>query len=72
MIDMFANRFSKQAPCFWTLDEDPQALGRDAFTESWENIEGYAFPPHWKLYKVLCKIRSTKFCRIILITPMWR
>ena len=43
--DLFATRFSKQPPRFFSWQLDPEAEATDAFAQSWTNIQGFAHPP---------------------------
>ena len=44
-VDLFATRFSKQLPRFFSWRPDPEAEATDAFAQSWTNIQGFAHPP---------------------------
>jgi len=71
LVDLFATRDNKKCPTFVSPYPDPQAVGTDALSISWEGISGYAYPPQAILNKVLQKLAQTRSLRLILVTPLW-
>ena len=71
LIDLFATRLNTRLPLFYSPVPDPLALGVDALSVSWENLDCYAFPPHRIIPQVLHKFRQTLVMRLILVTPLW-
>ena len=71
-IDLFATQYTNKLPTYFSPVPDPQCLGVDALSQSWEGVLGYAFPPPPSLIPlVLNKIEAHKHCTVILITPKW-
>ena len=71
LVDLFATSLTKRLPMYFAPHLDPMALGVDAFLQSWENLEVYAFPPFVLIRKVINKFRRTKNCRMTLVAPWW-
>ena len=69
-IDLFATRFNK-LPQFVSPVGDPLALAVDSLSLPWENLNAYTFPPVAILAKVVEKLQSHPYHRIILIAPGW-
>ena len=44
-VDLFASSLNKQTDIYCSWVNDPQALGIDALTLSWQNMFAYAYPP---------------------------
>ena len=70
-VDAFATYLNKRLPQYFSPIPDPQALGVDAFLQSWDKMYLYIFPPTKTLRKVLSKFRQSKEARAILIAPCW-
>lgn len=69
-IDLFASRINKKCARFFSWHKDPEALGIDAFTISWNLEYFYAFPPFSLILKVLNKIKTEQACGIV-VAPLW-
>jgi hypothetical protein len=69
-IDLFATCHTSQCPKFVSWFPSPGALWVDAFTETWNDVGLYAFPPFKLLTRVLKKIRHDKFICIV-VAPDW-
>ncbi|KAI2661350.1 ORF V: Enzymatic polyprotein [Labeo rohita] len=54
-IDLFASPESSHCQRFYSLNEAPNSLGRDALAHSWPPGPKYAFPPVSLLAQTLCK-----------------
>ena len=70
-IDLFATRFNNKLPQSVSPVPDPQAIAVDALSLPWEDLDAYAFPPTAILGKVVEKLQSSPYKRIILIAPGW-
>ena len=70
-IDLFASRINNQFEKYMSYKPDPYALAIDAFSESWSNLNFYAFPPFSLLTRVLKKIREDQATGVI-VAPLWR
>ena len=44
-VDLFATRFSRQLPRYFSWRPDPEAEATDAFLQDWRNLQAYAHPP---------------------------
>ncbi|KAI2658281.1 ORF V: Enzymatic polyprotein [Labeo rohita] len=55
---------------FYSLNEAPNSLGRDALAHSWPPGPKYAFPPVSLLAQTLCKIREDEE-QVLLVAPYW-
>ena len=44
-IDLFATRANRQMLCYFSPIKDEEAMGEDALSHSWQNLDTYAFPP---------------------------
>ena len=69
-VDLFATRFSKQLPRFFSWRPDPDAEATDAFSQSWTSIQGFAHPPWCLISLVLRKVQADQ-ATVVLITPLW-
>ena len=69
-VDLFATRFSRQLPRFFSWRPDPEAEATDAFTQDWSSILGFAHPPWCLIPRVLRKVRSEE-ASLVLVTPLW-
>ena len=56
-VDLFATRLNARLPVFVSPVQDPMAWETDALSISWENVDGYAFPPYRILPQVLHKFQ---------------
>ena len=69
VIDIFASSLSHRSGVYFAPVSDPMAAGTDAMLQSWDYLQGYAFPPFSMLPQVLCKLRNSKGAVITLIAP---
>ena len=69
-VDLFATRFSRQLPRFFSWRPDPEAEATDAFAQNWSKFQGFAHPPWCLISRVLLKVRSDQ-ASVVLITPLW-
>ena len=70
-IDLFATRFNHKLPQFVSPVLDSLAVGVDALTLPWEDLDAYAFPPTTILGNVVEKLLESPCKRLILIAPGW-
>ena len=70
-VDLFATRFTKQLPRFYSWRPDPEAEETDAFMQDWSKALGFAHPPWCLISRVLGKIKMEK-ATVVLITPLWQ
>lgn len=69
-VDLFASRLNAKTVKFVSWHPEPGAIAFDAFTISWSDLKGYAFPPFSLLPRVLAKIAKDQAV-ILLIAPVW-
>ena len=50
---------------------DPNAFAADIFTQNWNDIKGYGFPPFSLIGRILAKIKRNE-ASTILIVPCWQ
>ena len=69
-VDIFASVLNHQLPKYCSRVRDQGAWALDAFSLSWENLQGFAFPPFQLIPRVLRKIREDR-ARVLVIAPFW-
>ncbi len=69
-IDLFASRINHQLEKYVSWRPDPRAIWIDAFSMSWKNVYGYAFPPFSLLHKFFQKLEQDRGV-ILLVYPHW-
>ena len=67
-IDLFATRLSAKCKLYVSVKPDPNAFAVDAFTQNWNDIKGYAFPPFSLIGRILAKIKREE-ALITVIVP---
>ena len=70
-IDLFASRLNAKCTRYVAWQRDPQAEFVDAFSRSWTNFNGYAFPPFSLIAKVLQRIKQEDVTMIVVV-PLWK
>ena len=68
--DLFASSWNWQLPRFVSWRPQPDAFACNAFSLSWRDCLGYAFPPFSLIAICLEKVRRER-CNLVLITPLW-
>jgi len=71
-IDLFASRLNNQVEQFVSWFPEPGAIGSDAFSMSWQDMQPYIFPPFNIVGRVVNKIVQDKVEKAILVFPFWR
>ena len=51
--------------------QDPMSAGTDAFLQSWNGLQAYAFPPVAIIPRVLAKLRASSGTELTLVAPHW-
>ena len=69
-IDLFASAWNAQLPAFVSWFRQPLALTTNAFSLSWKDRWGYAFPPFALIPKCLAKVRKER-ASLVLVCPWW-
>ena len=70
-IDLFAARISAKYESYVSFKPDPNAFAVNAFTQTWNDIKGYPFPPVSSIGRILAKIKRDE-ASIIVIVPCWQ
>ncbi len=69
-VDLFASEWNAQLPRYVSWFPQPGAWKTEAFSFSWTNLEGYAFPPFNLIPSCLSKVRQDQ-ASLILVTSYW-
>ena len=70
-IDLFATSANHRCSIYFSPFRDPQSAGTDAFLQSWDGLQAYAFPPVAIIPRVLAKLRASKGTELTLVAPHW-
>ena len=70
-IDLFATRLNAKCELYVSFKPDPNAFAVDAFTQNWNDIKGYAFPPLSLIGRILAKIKRDE-ASITVTVPCWQ
>ena len=70
-IDLFATSANHRCSIYFSPYRDPQAAGTDAFLQSWDGLQAYAFPPFAIIPRVLAKLRESRGTELTLVAPYW-
>ena len=68
MVDLFATYC---LPIYLSPLNNPIVVGKDAFLQSWDGLQAYAFPPFAFIRRVIDKLRSCKDTLLTLVAPLW-
>ena len=71
MVDLFATSANHRCSVYFSPFRDPQAAGTDAFLQSWDELQAYAFPPWSIIPRVLAKLRASRGTFVTLVAPYW-
>ena len=58
-IDLFATSDNRRCSIYFSPLHDPMSAGTDAFLQSWDGLQAYAFPPVSLIPRVLAKLRAS-------------
>ena len=70
-IDLFATSANHRCSIYFSPYRDPQSAGTDAFLQSWDGLQAYAFPPFAIIPRVLAKLRESRGTELTLVAPHW-
>ena len=70
-VDLFATSENRQCSIFFSPFRDPLAAVTDAFLQSWDVLQAYAFPPLSVIPRVLAKLRESCGTELTLVAPYW-
>ena len=66
-IDLFATSANHRCSTYFSPYRDPQSAGTDAFFQSWDGLQVYAFPPFAIIPRVLVKLRESRGTKLTLV-----
>ena len=70
-IDLFATSDNHRCSIYFSPLHDPESAGTDAFLQSWDGLQAYAFPPVSLIPRVLAKLRASSGTELTLVAPHW-
>ena len=70
-IDLFATSANRRCSIYFSPFRDPLSAGTDAFLQSWDGLQAYAFPPVAIIPRVLAKLRASRGTELTLVAPHW-
>ena len=70
-IDLFATSENHRCSIYFSSIRDPQSAGTDAFLQSWDGLQAYAFPPWSIIPRVLAKLRVSWGTELTPVAPYW-
>ena len=70
-INLFATSENRRCSIYFSPFHDPMSAGTDAFLQSWDGLQAYAFPPVDIIPRVLAKLRASSGTELTLVAPHW-
>ena len=70
-IVFFATSANHCCSIYFSHFRDPMSAGTDAFLQSWEGLQAYAFPPVAIIPRVLATLRASTGTELTLVAPHW-
>ena len=70
-IVFFATSANHRCLIYFSQFRDPMSAGTDAFLQSWEGLQAYAFPPVAIIPRVLATLRASTRTELTLVAPHW-
>ena len=70
-VDLFATSDNRRCSIYFSPFHDPMSAGTDAFLQSWDGLQAYAFPPVAIIPRVLAKLRASTGTELTLVAPHW-
>ena len=70
-IDLFATPANHRCSIYFSPFRDPRLAGTDAFLQSWDGLQAYAFHPVAVIPRVLAKLRASTGTELTLVAPHW-
>ena len=70
-IDLFATSDDHRCSIYFSPFRDPMSAGTDAFLQSWDGLQAYAFPLVAIIPRVLAKLRASTGTELTLVAPHW-
>ena len=70
-IVLFATSANHRCSIYFSHFRDPVSACTDAFLQSWEGLQAYAFPPVAIIPRVLATLRASTGTELTLLAPHW-
>ena len=70
-IVLFATSANHRCSISFSHFRDPMSAGTDAFLQSWEGLQAYAFPPVAIIPRVLATLWASTGTELTLVAPHW-
>ena len=70
-IDLFATSENRRCSIYFSPFHDPMSACTDAFLQSWDGLQAYAFPPVAIIPRVLAELRASSGTELTLEAPHW-
>ena len=70
-IVLFATSANHRCSIYFSPFRDPMSAGTDAFLQSWDGLQAYAFPPVAIIPRVLTTLRASTGTELTLVAPHW-
>ena len=71
MVDLFTTSLNYRLPFYFYPLNDPMAAGIDAFLQSWDSFQAYAFPLFALISNILNKLQSSRGVLLTFVAPLW-
>jgi hypothetical protein len=69
-VDLFSTRRNRKVQAFVSIEQDDEAIGRDAFSMTWRTFSPLIHPPIPLLLRCLRKVKEERV-RGVVIAPAW-
>ena len=70
-IVFFATSATHRCSIYFSPFRDPRSAGTDAFLQSWDGLQAYAFHPVAVIPRILTKLRAYLGTELTLVAPHW-
>ena len=70
-IVFFATSATHRCSIYFSPFRDPRSAGTDAFLQSWDGLQAYAFHPMAVIPRILAKLRASTGTELTLVAPHW-
>ena len=70
-IVFFATSATHRCSIYFSTFRDPRSAGTDAFLQSWDGLQAYAFRPVAVFPRILAKLRAYTGTELTLVAPHW-
>ena len=70
-IDLFATSDNHRCSIYFSPFRDPMSAGTNAFLQSWDGLQTYAFHLVAIILRVLAKLRASTWTELTLVAPHW-